>query len=193
MRAQILYDARDVEAALMRLNGKELKRAKRNTLAKASRILVSQTRKNAKQVFQASPAVLEGVQYKVARDANSAKIHIMGNKKKQAKKFNKTNSSRTNRNKRDYSKVDHTGRPYYMYIMNFFEKGTAERYSWVRKGQVGKFKRRELGITSKTVYRGRIKDTRFFASAQTQTESRIFSEINTNLEREIVKIWRKKE
>ena len=84
--ANVEVDAREVNAMFAELEPRRRKQAFRATMSKASNILVRETRKTLGEVVADPKAVnwwngkklQDGIKRSVARDAKSAKVHLLG-------------------------------------------------------------------------------------------------------------------
>lgn len=73
------------------------------------------------------------------------------------------------------------------YRLKWIELGTAPRYNRYKKRNKGGGKE----PLSRKRYTGEVKAQRFFATAQSTSQSKVFAEMQSRLEKNIMKIWEK--
>ena len=86
MNDNVTIDDSQVQDLFKRLDSKDQKKAMKSALRKAASILVKKTKSNLKQVVRNTnvpsgkykKVLQKGIQSKVAKDANEAEVHIMG-------------------------------------------------------------------------------------------------------------------
>lgn len=170
--SNIVVDDKKVLAMFGEFNETNRKRVFRSTLQQSASILVRQTKKNLRTIETNGGRLRvntpnrwdgkkmeQGIKSVMARDVRSVKVHLLGD-----------------------------------FRLKFFEMGTKDRYTkghritgsyWSRGAGRG---RKYLVRVGKGGYRGAIESSRFFAKSKTETESRIFREMDDRFSRNIIRV-----
>ena len=155
----IEFDDSQVLNLFAALSGKDQTKAMKTALRKAAQILIKKTKSNLK--------------------------NIVKNSTKKSTKYGKALQSGIK------AKVNKDGTEAKVHIMGdfrlkFFETGTKDRYT--RGHKITGYEGRHLKRSGKGGFRGAITGKNFFKSAQKESESQVFSSIDTLLSESIQKI-----
>lgn len=173
-------DTREFEELKSRLTGTELDKAKASALRKGSRILISETEKRLSRLVVKNkgggPGRLTGSNY------NGRRLKVATYKLYKNKKGGYKHATVSIRNKStDFRTL-------------FFEAGTKKRFT--RKAYKVRKRRNNGGSSSQYypsgMYRGRIKEGRYFRRAKQATEQRIFNVMGHYVNGHIIRQARKK-
>lgn len=162
MNSGFICDTSDFDKLILRLTGKEMKKAKKKALRKGSRILVKGGLNEMRSSrFKYRGWMDKAIKFKVHRSGNSSTVHLFG----------ELGDSKKDRG-----------------IVRYLEVGTSERYRSRKTSYRGIKRITQIFSGRKKGYSGKIRGYGFFEKARSGLTTQVQNEMSTTLESEIRKI-----